>query len=114
CAGHLSVLLCQNRGNTGQELVPRSMSFWGEVIRIAGSHGAEDTVGKQLQNDLCLWQFSSLTASVLTHLEVHWVHPEDVSMQLTEFGQSASNVIDVLHSFPDGIHDLGAMTTKLS
>lgn len=35
-------------------------------------------------------------------------------MQLAEFGQSASDVINVLHSFPDGIHDLGAMTTKLS
>jgi len=35
-------------------------------------------------------------------------------MQLTEFGQSASDVVDVLHSFPDGIHDLGAVTTKLT
>ncbi|KFZ63364.1 hypothetical protein N338_00563, partial [Podiceps cristatus] len=95
CGGHLSVLLSQNRGDTGQELVPRSMNFWGEVTGIAGGHGAQDTVGKQL-------------------LEVHWVHPEDISMQLTEFGQSASDVIDVLHSFPNGIHDLGAMTTKLS
>ncbi|KFQ07573.1 hypothetical protein N330_09582, partial [Leptosomus discolor] len=99
CGGHLSVLLSQNRGNTGQELVPRGMHFWGEVTGIAGSHGAQDTVGKQL---------------VLTYLEVHGVHPEDVSMQLTEFGQSASDVINMLHSFPDGIHDLGAMTTKLS
>lgn len=52
--------------------------------------------------------------SVFTYLEVHWVHPKDVSMQLTEFGQSASNVINVLHSFPNGIHDLGTMATKLS
>ncbi|KGL90765.1 hypothetical protein N301_13257, partial [Charadrius vociferus] len=108
CGGHSSVLLSQNRGHTGQELVPRSMSFWGEVTGIVGSHRAQDTVGKQLGG------FSSLKVSVLTHLEVHWVHPEDVSMQLTEFGQSASNVINVLHSFPNGIHDLGAMTTKLS
>lgn len=48
CWGNLSVLLRQNRGNTGQELVPRSMNFWGEVIGIAGSHGAQNTVGKQL------------------------------------------------------------------
>ncbi|KFR12028.1 hypothetical protein N306_05488, partial [Opisthocomus hoazin] len=93
CGSHSSVLLSQNRGNTGQELVPRSMNFWGEVTGVAGSHGAQDTVGKQLQ---------------------HWVHPEDVGMQLTEFGQSASDVVDVLHSFPDGIHDLGAVTTKLT
>ncbi|KFP36195.1 hypothetical protein N324_06351, partial [Chlamydotis macqueenii] len=92
--GHLSVLLGQNRGNAGQELVPCSMNFWGEVVGIAGSHRAQDTVGKQL-------------------LEVHWVHPEDVGVQFTEFGQRASDVINVLHSFPDGIHDLGAMTTKL-
>ncbi|KFP69136.1 hypothetical protein N322_07637, partial [Cariama cristata] len=91
----LSVLLSQNGGNTGQELVPRSMNFWGEVTGIAGGHGAQDTVGKQL-------------------LEVHWVHPEDVSMQLAEFSQSSSNVINVLHGIPDGIHDLGAMTTKLT
>ncbi|KFO83583.1 hypothetical protein N320_10351, partial [Buceros rhinoceros silvestris] len=103
----LSVLLSQNRGNAGQELVPCSVNFWGEVTGIAGSHGAQDTVGKQLA-------FSSLKASVLTHLEVHRVHPEDVSMQLTELGQSASNVINVLHSFPDGIHDLGAVATELS
>ncbi|KFQ20700.1 hypothetical protein N331_06031, partial [Merops nubicus] len=90
----LSVLLSQHRGNAGQELVPRSMSFWGEVVGIVGSHGAQDAVGKQL--------------------EVHWVHPEDVSVQLTEFGQSPSNVIDVLHGFPNGIHDLGAVATKLS
>ncbi|KFQ42296.1 hypothetical protein N333_06091, partial [Nestor notabilis] len=95
CGGHLSVLLSQNRGNTGQELVPCSMNFWSEVIGIAGSHRAQNTVGKQL-------------------LEVHWVHPEDVSMQLTELGQSTSNVINVLHSLPNGIHNLGAMTTKLS
>ncbi|KGL83038.1 hypothetical protein N309_05934, partial [Tinamus guttatus] len=95
CEGHLSVLLSQNKGNTGQELVPRSMNLRGEVSGIAGSNRAQDTVGKQL-------------------LEVHWVHPKDVSMQLTEFGQSASNVIDVLHSFPNSVHDLGAMTTKLS
>ncbi|KFP83117.1 hypothetical protein N311_10068, partial [Apaloderma vittatum] len=92
---HLSVLLSQNRGNAGQELVPRSMNFWGEVIGIAGSHGAQDTVGKQLDS-------------------VHWVHPEDVSMQLAEFGQSPTDVINVLHSFPDGIQDLGAMSTKLT
>ncbi|KFO63275.1 hypothetical protein N302_12914, partial [Corvus brachyrhynchos] len=92
---HLSVLLSQNRGNTGQELVPRSMNFWGEVTGIAGSQRAQDTVGKQL-------------------LEVHGVHPEDVSMQLTELGQSPWNVINVLHSFPDGMHDLGAVATELS
>ncbi|KFV10876.1 hypothetical protein N339_06262, partial [Pterocles gutturalis] len=87
--------LSQNRGNAGQELVPRSMNFWGELTGIAGSHRAQDTVGKQL-------------------LEVHWVHPEDVSVQLTEFGQSASDVVNVLHGFSNGIHDLGAMGTKLS
>ncbi|KFP71773.1 hypothetical protein N310_09088, partial [Acanthisitta chloris] len=90
CAGHLSVLLSQNRGNAGQELVPCSMNFWSEFTGIACSYGAQDTVGKQL------------------------VYPEDVSMQLAEFGQSTSNVLHVLHSFPNGIHDLGAMTTKLS
>ncbi|KFO95072.1 hypothetical protein N300_06836, partial [Calypte anna] len=89
CRSHLSVLLSQNRGNTGQELVPRSMSFWGEVFGVVGSQGAQDAVGKKL------------------------VHPEDVSVQLTEFDQSTSKVIKVLHSFPDGIHDFRAMATKL-
>ncbi|KAI1233861.1 hypothetical protein IHE44_0004310 [Lamprotornis superbus] len=87
--------------NTGQELVPSSMNFWGEVIGIAGSHGAQDT-------------FPALKVSVLAHLEVHGVHPEDVSVQLAELGQSPSDVINVLHSFPDGIHHLGAMATELS
>lgn len=49
CGSHLSVLLSQNRGNAGQELVPCSMNFWGEITGIAGSHGAQDTVGKQLK-----------------------------------------------------------------
>ncbi|KFP23545.1 hypothetical protein N325_12681, partial [Colius striatus] len=106
CDGHLSVLLGQNRGDSGQEFVPRSMNFWGEVTGVAGSHRAEDTVGKQL---LQPWK-----VSVFTHLEVHWVHPEDVSMQLTEPGQCTSNVISLLHGFPDGVHDLGAMSTKLT
>ncbi|KFW75296.1 hypothetical protein N305_01270, partial [Manacus vitellinus] len=101
CGGHLSVLLSQDRGNTGQELVPCSMNFWGEVTGIAGSHGAQDT-------------FPPLAVSVLPHLEVHGVHAEDVSVQLAELGQSSSNVINVLHGFPHGVHDLGAVATKLS
>lgn len=51
---------------------------------------------------------------MLAHLEVHGVHPEDVSMQLAELGQSPSDVINVLHGFPNGTHDFGAMATELS
>lgn len=51
---------------------------------------------------------------MLPHLEVDGVHPKDVGMQLAELGQSPSDVINVLHSFPDGIHDLGAVATELS
>ncbi|KFV81161.1 hypothetical protein N308_10651, partial [Struthio camelus australis] len=97
CESHLSVLLSQNRGNAGQELVPRSMNFWGELSGIAGSHRTQDTVGKQL-----------------SFLELDQIFHEKIQSQLAEFGQSASNVINVLHSFPNGVHDLGAMTTKLN
>lgn len=51
---------------------------------------------------------------MLAHLEVHGVHPEDVSVQLAELGQSPSDVINVLHGFPNGTHDLGAVATELS
>lgn len=86
-----------------------------ELPRLCSAIRDQPAISQNDLRSLIPWQqFSCLKMSAFAHLEVHWVHSEDVSMQLTEFGQSASNVINVLHSLPDGIHDLGAMTTKLS
>lgn len=89
---------------------------WGTSSNIRLYHIVRDQAPISLNDrwPLVLWLVIFIPEIVPAHLEVHWVHPKDVSMQLAQFGQSTSNVIDVLHSFPNGIQDLGAMTTKLN
>ena len=130
-----AVLLRQDAGHDGQELVPGGVRVGREVGGEVRGQRDQQAVGQELGREgersvlsartkLRLWDLlpppglrdpspENAPPGPRAHLEVDRVHAQHVGVQLAQLGQRARHVVDALDRVAHGGHHLGAVRAQL-
>lgn len=122
--GYLTVPLGQSQGQVVQELVDGDMDLRGEVSREVHGQNQDDVMGQDLSEEKSTLSsgqkhkpasggFMVFSEGHVSYPEVSGVHSELEGVQLAQFGQSTTEVIDLSHGISNGSHDGGSMLPHL-